>query len=169
MVSETVLVLAVHPGTTRHAGLVVMMSRQPLAGQWYDDAESGVDADTARTSFMVTFVVGPDLDAVPAAWAGWRFDVAADGLPVLRCCDNYVRRGYRGRTPELYRLAYEARHSLVVDTCGLRAETYLYPEPIPLHIADGWELDVSEDASGKSSPYPGGPVHEWQRLVRRPS
>jgi hypothetical protein len=158
-------VVRVDPSSTDHAALLAELSREPLAGEWWEDAESRVDADSARTSYMVIYMKGLDGRAVPAAWAGWRLE---DDGRRLKCVDNYVRRGYRQQDPELYRLVYAARHRQAVLKLRLAAETYLFPEPIGRHLASGWQIDPAPDASGESAPYDGGPVHRWQRLVRTP-
>ncbi|GAB7053210.1 hypothetical protein [Catenuloplanes indicus] len=158
-------VVRVTPGTAAHRELLADLGREPLAGEWWEDAESAVDADSARTSYMVVYADGPDNRPVPAAWAGWRLE--ADGTR-LKCVDNYVRRGFRQRSPELYRLVYAARHRQVVLKLRLPAETYLFPEPIGRHLASGWQIDPAPGAAGESTPYGGGPVHRWQRLVWTP-
>jgi len=136
--------------------LVRVLESEPLRTQWWNDAESEHEPGT---SYMVALVAG-----VPAAWAGWR--IQPDGT--LRCCNNYVRHGYRDRNPELYASAYAARHRDVVLRLNVPAVTYLYPEPTPLHVADGWTPDPSPDSSGTSRPFEGGPLHHWQRLTWSP-
>lgn len=155
-------------GTGRHRELLATLSAEPVASQWWEDAESRIDADSEHTSYMVVYVPGDGGQMVPAAWAGWRIETGDDGARVLRCCDNYVRQGYRRQIPELYRLAYKARHRQVVAVRRMPAVTYLYPEPIGLHVADGWTIDTSPDAAGRSTPYEGGPEHHWRRLTWTP-
>lgn len=150
-------IVNVSPFAPWYQQLVALLESEPLRTQWHTDAES---VHEPGTSYMVALV-----DDVPAAWAGWRIE--ADG--VLRCCNNYVRHGYRGRTPELYAAAYKARHRDVVLRLGVPAETFLYPEPMPLHEADGWVRDGSPDGSGQSRPFQDGPIHHWQRLTWSPS
>ncbi len=157
IVAESPTVVRVVPGDPHHGSLLGHLAAEPLATQWWCDAESRVRDEPDR-SYMVVYVGG-----VAAAWAGW----IVQGSTLL-CCHNYVRRSYRGRTPELYGLAYRARQHHVVDRLGLDAVTYLFPEPIGMHVADGWVPDVGPDASGTSVPYPGGPVHRWQRLTWKP-
>lgn len=109
---------------------------------------------------------------VPAAWAGWILEVDLaerfDGGAVLRCCNNYVRRGFRDRTPELYAVAYRQRHEQIVQRLGLPAYSFLYEQPIPIHVADGWEYFTPVGKPGESSPFPGGELHRWWEM-RRPA
>lgn len=160
-------VVRLDPGGREHAAFLAELGREPLAGEWWSDAESSVDADSARTSYMVIYAADGAGQSVPAAWAGWRVEDRPGGR-VLKCVDNYVRRGYRQRDPELYRLVYAARHRQVVLRLRVPAETYLFPEPIGRHLTSGWEIDPSPGASGESTPYEGGPVHRWQRLIWTP-
>ncbi|WP_033346767.1 hypothetical protein [Catenuloplanes japonicus] len=155
----------VDAGSPEHAALLAELGQEPLAGEWWEDAESRVDADSARTSYMVIYMADTDGRTVPAAWAGWRRE---DEGQRLKCVDNYVRRGFRQQNPELYRLVYAARHRQVVLKLRLPAETYLFPEPIGRHLASGWQIDPAPDAFGTSTPYDGGPVHRWQRLTWTP-
>ncbi len=153
-----VAVIAVLPGSKRHARLIAEMRSEPLATQWWQDAESRYEPGEPPVSYMVTYVTDDNGLVVPAAWAGWRLDTDWTGTRLL-CCDNYVRRGYRGRVPELYRLAYRARHRNVVRALKLPAVTYLFPEPVDLHLADGWVQDDSPSGSDVSDL-----GHHWTRL-----
>lgn len=101
-----------------------------LRQQLWDDAEHALDEAPSKLWVMVLH------DGVPAAWAAAVVE-RHDGAPVLRCCDNYERRG-PGRDRRLYPAAYRHRHERIVAPCGLPAVTYLGREPIPLHEADGW-------------------------------
>jgi hypothetical protein len=135
------------------------LAEEPLRTQWWDDAESEHEPDT---SYLMVLVDENGL-MTPAAWAGYRL---VDG--VLRCCNNYVRREYRGRNPELYAMAYAARHAEVVTVLNMPAVTYLYAQPIALHEADGWVKDTGSDSHGSSYARPGGQEHLWWRLRRDP-
>ncbi len=139
--------------------LLDALREEPLRTQWWEDAESEHEPGV---SYLMVLAPGPDVWLVPAAWAGYRIENEA-GTAVLRCLNNYVRREFRN--PDLYPLAYEARHRLVVARFGLPAVTYLFPEPIALHEADGWVRDTGPSGSGQS---PVNPNHHWQRL-RRPA
>lgn len=144
--------------------LIAKLAEEPLRTQWWEDAES---RDEPGTAYLMVLVRGPDGWLVPAAWAGYRIE-DEHGTAVLRCCNNYVRRGYRDHTPDLYPVAYRARHLLVVARLRLPAVTYLFPEPIALHEADGWVRDTAPGSSGQSRPFENGPVHNWQRLRWEP-
>ncbi len=142
--------------------LLDVLNSEPLRTEWWDDAESEHEPGVA---YLMVLARGPHGWLIPAAWAGYRIEDEA-GSAVLRCCNNYVRRGFRDRTPELYSVAYRARHRLVVSKFGLPAVTYLVPEPIALHEADGWERDPTPLGSGQS---PVNPEHHWQRLRWTPA
>lgn len=151
-----------------------------MRSQWLEDAESEHEPGT---SYLVAYAPDDQGRMVPAAWAGYRIETRDDG-PILKCVNNYVRRehrghagynrlrkvrhGYRTSIPDLYAHAYAARHKHVVTLLGMRAETYLFPEPIALHEADGWIRDTSPEGSGTSRPAGGGPEHHWQRLTWSP-
>lgn len=149
------------PDDLGYAELIAELSAEPLRTQWLEDAESEAEAGT---SYAVVFAEDGAGKVVPAAWAGWRI-VDVGGEQQLQCCSNYVRHGFRDRRPELYGLAYRLRHGMVVTRVAMRAFTFLYRQPIPLHLADGWTYDTPQDAPG-TSVSPGGQVHHWWRLVR---
>lgn len=133
-----------------------MLREEPLRTEWWEDAESEHEPGVA---YLMVLVADPGSGwLVPAAWAGYRIE-DEHGRAVLRCLNNYVRRGFRDRVPELYAVAYAARHRLVVRRLRLPAVTYLFPEPIALHEADGWVRDAGPDAAGTSAD-----GHRWQRL-----
>lgn len=152
-----VRVVRVDPAHPDHPALIATLTAPDLAAQWWDDAESRAE-DGDGVGYLVAYVAGD-----PAAWAGWTIDTTENGQ-VLRCCHNYVRREYRGHTPELYRVAYQARHRQIVTRLGLPGVTYLFPEPVGLHLASGWVRDTTPGGAGTSRPHPDGPVHHWQRL-----
>lgn len=153
-------IIMLHPADREYRHFMSVLTAEPLRTQWWNDAESRVEPGISYAMVLV--------DDQPAAWAGWQV-VRDGGTPVLRCCNNYVRHEFRGRRPELYELAYRHRHQNVVARLGLPGVTYLFPEPIGLHLADGWVLDAADDACGDSSPYTGGPVHHWRRLLWQPT
>lgn len=147
------MILAVEPGTIGHADLMQHLRAEPLRTDWWADAESEADE---HATYVVAYAAG----RIPVAWAG--FKVEGD---VLRCVDNYERRGYRDRG--LYESVYRWRHEKVVLRLRMPAYTFLYPEPIPLHEADGWVRDP--ECVGVSQAHPGGPDHHWQRLIWTPA
>jgi hypothetical protein len=122
------IVVARH-GNPRYEAVVAELTAEPLASQWWQDAESYHEDGI---SYMVAMAADESGQLAPAAWAGWR---VVDGI--LKCCNNYERQGI-GRRDELYRLAYRARHRQIVAPWRGPAVTYLFPEPIGLHLADGW-------------------------------
>lgn len=149
------------PASPRYIDFIGDLGAWPLAADWYADAES-----TAReypdASYFVTYAPNRYGAPVPAAWAGYLV-LERDGRPFLKCVNNYVTRPFRGRDPDLWQLAYRERHRRIVTQLGAPAETYLFPEPIPVHLADGWQLDTSPTGSGVSRAT--GVEHHWQRLT----
>ncbi len=137
-----------------------ILAAEPLAGQWWRDAESGVEPGVSYTMVLAR--------GRPAAWAGWIVIDDEQGNPLLKCCNNYARRAYGDRRSALYRLAYRARHRDVVTQLGLPGVTYLFPEPIPLHLRDGWRRDKGKGARGTSRAVRGGRLHHWRRLLWTP-
>jgi hypothetical protein len=153
-------ILHLFPGSDLYTWFTTELGTEPLRTQWWNDAESSVD-DPPDAAYLVAVA-----DRRPVAWAGW---CLVDGGTRIQCCNNYIRGGYRGRSPDLYEAVFLARHHQVVAVSRLPAVTYLFPEPIPLHLAHGWQLDTGPGTSGTSSPYVGGPVHRWQRLSWDPA
>ncbi len=143
------------PGHDDYARLTAPLLEEPLRSQWWADAESEHEPGT---SYLMV-VVDEGGEPVPAAWAGYTINGG-----VLHCRDNYVRDAYRGRTPDLYAVAYAARHDRVVTRVRLPAVTYLFAQPIPLHLADGWVYDTAPDSPGVSRAHPDGEDHPWWRL-----
>jgi hypothetical protein len=154
------------PDDPDYPRIMGMLRAEPLRTQWWNDAKSKVEPGV---SYLMALAEDEGGELVPAAWAGYRVDRADDG-PVLWCCNNYVRHGFRNRTPELYAQVYGARHRQVVTVLGLPAYTYLYAQPIPLHLADGWVHDRAPDSMGMSRPpAPDVPSQPWWRLRWAPS
>jgi hypothetical protein len=117
------------------------------------DAESHPDElDVPGTWWSVALVERQGVE-VPAAWCAAR--VEGD---LLKAHSNYEHPDHRGHG--LYAAAYRERHRSVVVPSGLPTVTYLFPEPIALHEADGW---VRTGVSGVSEM-----GHQWAEL-RRPA
>ncbi len=152
-------IITLRPEDTEYQHFMSVLGSEPLRTQWWNDAESGVEPGISYSMVLV--------DDQPAAWAGWY--VSRSEPKLLHCCNNYVRQGYRDRRPELYELAYRHRHRTVVQALGLPGITYLFPEPVPLHLADGWVLDTGPNARGTSRAWPDGELHHWQRLRWTPT
>lgn len=124
---------------------------QLLADMWRD-AEHVLDEHPGKRWTVVS------VGGMPVAWAAATV-VDADGQEVLRCSDNYERRGL-GRVAHLYRVAYRRRHETIVAAVGLPAVTYLFEQPIALHEADGWTRTGLTGTSDLG--------HQWWEL-RRPA
>lgn len=124
-----------------------------LRGQMWADAEHELVERPGKVWTVVSVWEGGRW--VPAAWAAAHVD---GGL--LRCSDNYERRG-AGRARGLYRVAYRQRHRTVVGPSGLPAITYLFVQPIALHEADGWRRTGVAGTSHAT-----GEAHDWWELWR---
>lgn len=143
------------PGSPGYTDLLDALCAEPLRTQWWHDAESAVEPGT---TYVVAYGSGDNNLFGMAAWAGLRI---SDG--VVRCCDNYVRRGFRGRG--FYESVYWVRHQILAGF-GMPGETFLFPEPILLHEAGGWVRDARPAGSGVSTVT--GVPHRWQRLTWTP-
>lgn len=132
-----------------------------LRRQMWADAEHRFDEAPAKVWTVV--VVRDRGPWAPAAWAA--ASVQHDGdEPVLRCSDNYERRG-PGRRWGLYPVAYRHRHITIVAPSPLPALTYLFDGPVRLHEADGWYRTGLSDTSCE----PGINPHDWWELRRNPT
>jgi hypothetical protein len=130
-----------------------------LVARMRTDAESSPDElDVPGTQWSVVLTAA----GVPAAWCA----ATPDGAGQLVCHSNYEVPAYRGLG--LYAAAYHARHRDVLLQFKRPAVTYLFPEPVPLHVANRWVPDTTPAGVGTSRPYPGGPIHHWQRLTWAP-
>jgi hypothetical protein len=118
---------------------------------WWD-AESRLDETPGKR--WVIAVVDDMGRSVAAAWAA---AVTVDGQ--LKCCNNYERREYRGRG--LYAAAYEHRHRIIVEPSELPCVTYIFREPLQLHLDDEWRVTGEGD-----SVVPDAPPHHWYELRR---
>ncbi|WBB94158.1 hypothetical protein [Verrucosispora sp. WMMC514] len=146
----------VAPGYPRYEELVGQIRTDPalLAAMW-SDAEHRLIEHPRKVWSIATVREGGRW--VPAAWAC----AVVDGN-VLRCCDNYERPGYRDRG--LYEAAYRHRHTTIVAPYPLAAITYLFAQPIGLHMADGWYHTGVRGVSTEA-----GVEHQWWKLRRDPT
>ena len=143
------VVLSVRIGDERYEDLI---------GQIRADAEHELDEQPGK-AWAVVAVEGHGR-WVPAAWAAATVEPGPGG-PVLRCSDNYERRG-PGRLHGLYPIAYRHRHETVVAPSRLPGLTYLFAQPIGLHEADGWHRTGLTGTSRQ----PGIEPHQWWELRR---
>lgn len=130
----------------------IRADRQLQADMWADAEHELIELP--GKSWTVVAV-----DGTPVAWAAARVE-QIDGTRVLKCSDNYERRGV-GRDRQLYRLAYTYRHTTIVEPTRLPAVTYLFAQPMPLHEADGWRRTGLTGTSEHG--------HDWWELRRDPS
>lgn len=137
--------------------LAQIQSDSELVHRMWIDAESRPhELALAGTSWSITLVRGGGQE-LPAAWCA-AHQIDDDGAPVLRCHSNYEVPAYRGHG--LYMAAYQERHRRIIRTSALPAVTYLFAQPMGLHLADGWAttgLTGPGDLDG----------HQWWELRRK--
>lgn len=136
----------------RYEEVISQLRGSNLAAEMWADAEHILEETPGKVWTVI--LVSDDHPPMPAAWCASQ--ITPDG--VLRCSDNYERRG-AGRRHGLYRLAYNWRHVTRVLPLGLAAVTYLYAQPLAIHEADGWY----RTGTGGMSPH----GHKWWELRRR--
>lgn len=129
----------------------IRTDEQLRADMWRDAEHDLQEQPDKRWTIVV-------VNGAPVAWAAATIE-DQDGQRVLRCSDNYERRGI-GRVAGLYRVAYRHRHQRIVAPSGLPGLTYLFEQPIALHEADGWVRTGATDLSDAG--------HRWWEL-RRPA
>lgn len=137
-------------GDSRYTGLLHQVRQDPVlvAAMWADAESRPEELDVPGTLWTVVLDGG-----ALAAWCAAR--IAGD---LLKCHSNYEVPARRGHG--LYEAAYRARHAEVVLPAHLPAVTYLFPQPIPLHEADGWYRTGTTGVGEMSD-------HRWWEL-RRP-
>lgn len=74
----------------------------------------------------------------------------------LKLVDSYERP--ESWDDDWYADVYQVRHEL---TRWYACVTYVYVDPLDLHLADGWQITAEGD-----SDEPGSEPHRWYRLVR---
>lgn len=130
-----------------------------LATSLWEDAESRPSELDVPGTLWTVVTVRDQL----AAWCAARLTVTGRSGEVLKCFHNYEVPRYRGH--DLYERAYRRRHRDVIlpfsqtAPIGSVAVTYLFSQPIPLHLADNWCLTgVSGVSRAATEP------HEWWEL-----
>jgi len=124
---------------------------QDLAHWMMQDAESTLDEKPGK----IWWVLVADNGVTAMAWCAATVTTDHDGSELIRCTNSYHRREYRDT--ELYPLVYSARHAWLVEQ-GIDAETYVYDQPLPLHLADGWEIETDGVSHEVDEP------HRWYGL-----
>jgi hypothetical protein len=138
-------------GQPQYADLLDQIRQDPtLAARMWADAESRPDELDLPGTWWSVALVWDEHRWVPAAWCAARVE---DGA--LRAFCNYEVPAWRNL--DLYADAYRERHHAVLVPSGLPAVTYLFPEPIALHEADGWER-TGREGSGELD------GHWWSEL-----
>jgi hypothetical protein len=148
-------VLNVQVGHPHYEELVGQLRQPNLLAEMWADAEHRLVEAPGKIWTIVAVDEGGRW--VTAAWAASTIDQG-----VLRCSDNYERRGH-GRDLSLYPIAYRHRHETVVEPLGLPGLTYLFAQPVDLHTADGWHHTGLSGTSREREV----DAHDWWEL-RRP-
>lgn len=148
-------------GDSLYEDLLGQIRNDPaLLARMWDDAESHLDEAPGKV-WSVAAVTDHRGRWTPAAWAA-AIEQTEDGRPVLKCCNNYERPGYRGHGA--YAAAYAHRHTTIVAPSHLPGVTYLFRQPIGLHEADGWYRTGVQGVSTEAAQ-----SHEWWELRRHPT
>lgn len=154
-------VLNIRLGDERYEELIGQIRTDPgLLAEMWADAEHEVVEVPGKVWTVVLVEQGGRW--VPAAWCAATVEQHADG-PVLRCGDNYERRG-SGRELGLYRVAYRYRHETVVLPSGLPGLTYLFSQPVGPHESDGWYWTGVTGTRREVGLEP----HDWWEMRREP-
>lgn len=132
-----------------------------LLRQMWLDAESELDEADGKLWCVAT--VNVDGRWVAGAWAA-AITEQVDGQMTLRCCNSYEVPAYRGRG--LYAAAYAHRHATIVAPWTGPALTYVYDQPLPLHLADGWRVTASGVSTVDEPDGDGGTEHRWHEMRR---
>ena len=123
-----------------------------LATMW-QEAESRLDEAPEGAPYVkMWWVTLAPNTSEPAAWAA--LVLGASGEVV--CCNNYERGEWRGLG--LYEQAYRRRHAILA-ALGMPAVTYIFAQPLALHLADGWRITGQGDSAEM-----GVPSHHWYEL-----
>lgn len=119
------------------------------------DAESQLDEQLGKLWCVAV------VDGQAGAWAA-----AVEDCGMLRCCNSYEVPAYRGLG--LYAAAYRHRHDTIVAPSTLSAVTYVYDQPLPLHLADGWAVTASGTSAVAEPDGDGKIEHRWHEMRRTP-
>jgi hypothetical protein len=125
-----------------------------LLAQMWADAEADRGELVAPGTTWVIAAVHAGGRRHPAAWAGATV-IEEDGQQVLKLVCSYEVPAWRGRG--LYALAYAERHRTIVEPWSGPAVTYIFAQPLALHLADGWTV-TGEGISNDG--------HAWYELRR---
>lgn len=150
-------VVCVTPGNPGYEPVIGRLRRnRRLMARMWRDAESRLDEQPGKLWWVAVPRWGP---RIAMAWCAAVLEDDPTGAGVVwRCCNSYDRPPWRWL--RLYPTVYRARHGEVAD---LPAYTFVYVQPLPLHLADGWRI-VGEGDSNE----PDAPPHHWFKLRREP-
>lgn len=146
----TVEVLILRQGDARYEEVLSeLRNDHVLLAEAWSDAEMILHEHAAKT-----WVIAVD-GSRPLAWCALEPAPLDEGVE-LKAVDSYERRDARDRG--LYLRVYVVRHDMLRHRSAV---TYLYDQPLPVHLADGWE--ITNDGWSNE---PGIPAHHWSRLTR---
>lgn len=147
----TVEVLILRQGDARYEQVFGQLrpDRELLADLWAA-AESRLPEHPDKT-----WIVAVE-DGVPVAWCA--YEPTSEQGAEVKCTDSYERREVWGRG--LYGRAFWVRHRMVRRKSAI---TYVFPEPLGLHLSAGWRI-TGEGWSRE----PGIDSHHWYELRRSP-
>ncbi|SNT66285.1 hypothetical protein SAMN05421812_13632 [Asanoa hainanensis] len=143
-------IVVIRPGDNRYERVMsTLRADRPLLRRMWREAESRLDEHRRKT-----WVVAVGAGDRALAWCAYE--------PFARGCVKAVNSFER---PEvwgqgLYERVYNVRHQLIRYR---RALTFIFDQPLPLHLRDGW-VPVADGWSSE----PDAPSHHWNEL-RRPA
>lgn len=147
---RVVCVWAGHPDYERVIG--PLRRRRRLLARMWRDAESRLDEEPGKRWWVAV----PRWRWLPPVAMAWCAAVLEQRR--WRCVNSYDRPGFRWL--RLYPAVYRVRHEHIRY---LPAVTYVYAQPLPLHLADGWQIVEQGDSSEIDAP-----SHHWYGLIRGP-
>jgi hypothetical protein len=143
----SIAIVTCQMGQEFYSRYVSPMLANPPAEVWAD-AEIGLT--TAEHPEKVWWLAVDENERVLAFCAAW----PGEGGDT-ECGHNY-ELGHRERTERHWPTVFAARQLWLLHM-GVSAYTYIFDQPLELHLAHGWRLDGDEGVSELD--------HHWQRLV----
>lgn len=121
-------------------------------------ADAEIDMRAATRNPGKIWWLAVEGDRVLAQCAAWPADMIR---PLWECGHNY-EYGHRGRAERYWPKVFAARQAWLVEhglTHRLTAVTYVFDQPLALHLSAGWTLTGMQDVSEHG--------HHWQELTWR--
>ena len=124
-----------------------------LMAQIWADAETRMEEASEKQWFVAVSTPGDQA----LAWCAARLELQ-NGQLTMVCEANYERRGI-GRAKGLYAAVFEERQQYL-EHLGLPCVTYIFDQPLQLHLDAGWLPSGAEGISSEEGVEP----HHWQEL-----